>query len=536
MRYLAACALLTLSASLAAGADGLVELRGEVVDAATGEPLPVRVTIEGEHGKWYFPRSASPQGSAVDYRIDRKGSPAMHTTLSAHAFTIDLPPGKYTVTAQRGKEYLPVEERVILGDKPVAIKLALKRWIHMSRLGWFSGDTHSHRPLSQAANLVLAEDLNICFPLSHWVTEGGKGAVEGNRIKDVAPKPEAIRVDGEHLIYPLNTEYEIFTVGGKGRTLGAVLIVGHKSHFERGVPPVSPVARQAHDEGALLDLEKHSWPWSLMIVPVMKVDLFELSNNHVWPGPFQLGSWTLEMKPPYMNVETDAGGYTEWGWLDYGFQTYYALLNCGFRIQPTAGTGSGVHPVPLGFGRVYVEQPDGFSYENWMKGLKAGRSFVTTGPMLFATIDGKPAGTVIEKATVGTEYRVAGSVHAMQEIERVEVIVNGQVAQTFRPTNKQRNDGGYVATFEAAVKPQGSSWIAVRTFEKQPKGRIRFAHSSPFHLDVEGKPLRPRAEEVAYIVGHLERELVKHRDALSAEALKEYETAIEVYRMLVPRE
>ena len=43
---------------------------------------------------------------------------------------------------------------------------------------------------------------------------------------------------------------------------------------------------------------------------------------------------------------------------------------CGL-LRPTAGTASGVHPVPLGFGRVYVHCPAGFSYEAWVRGPPA---------------------------------------------------------------------------------------------------------------------------------------------------------------------
>ncbi len=77
-----------------------------------------------------------------------------------------------------------------------------------------------------------------------------------------------------------------------------------------------------------------------------------------------------------MNIESepDGGAWTESGWIDYGFKSYYALLNCGFRLRPTAGTASGVHPVPLGFGRVYVHRPQGFTYDGWIKGLDAGET------------------------------------------------------------------------------------------------------------------------------------------------------------------
>jgi hypothetical protein len=456
----------------------------------------------------------------------------------------ELPPGKYLLRAERGKEYLPARAKITIGDAAVSVTLKLKRWIHMARRGWFSGDTHSHRLLAETPNRILAEDLNMAFPLSHWVTVGRESAVAANRIKSRPAlangtpsngiQPIPIRVDDDHWIYPRNTEYEIFGIGGKRHELGAVVIIGHKSLFDTGAPPTRPIAARAHAKGALLDLEKHSWAWSLMTVSVMDIDLFELSNNHVWPGPFQLGQWTLKMNPPYMNVETDAQGYTEWGWIDYGFQTYYALLNCGFRLQPTVGTGSGVHPVPLGFGRVYVQQPDGFTYKDWMRQLKAGRCFVTTGPMLMTTINGHPPGHVFANARPIVPYKIAGTVESRREVDRIEIIVNGQIAKTLKPTSIRTTAGAYSTPIKATITPATSCWIATRVFTRHPTGRIRFAHTSPVHIEIAGQPLRPRREEVAYIVRHLQREVARHRGVLTAEELAEFESALATYQELMP--
>ena len=374
--------------------------------------------------------------------------------------------------------------------------LEISRWIDMKSRGWYSGDTHIHHDLANVPNLIMAEDINVAFPLSYWVTTADTDPIRGNRSKLSGPvKPEVIKVAENHLIYPLNTEYEIFSVGGKQHTLGAFVLIGHKTPLDVKAPSVIPIAERVHREGGLIDLEKHSWPWSVAIVPTMKVDLFELANNHIWRTEFGFPQWTLSAGGEYMHLEKDSRGFTEWGWIDFGFQTYYALLNCGYRLQPTAGTAAGVHPVPLGFGRVYVHQPDGFSYEKWLKGLRGGQSFVTTGPMLDAVVTKNMSnhrpGHVFANATVDTLYEVKGSISSVAPIDRVEFIVNGKIDHAIPGKSRQVAGGGYEMLFEDSVKIKASSWVAVRCFEKNTGRQNRFAHTSPWHFEVSGRPLLP---------------------------------------------
>jgi hypothetical protein len=505
-----------------------------VVDSATGAALPCRVYVQSAAGEWFFARSASPDGSAFEYRKQRsETSVEMHTTVSADAFLVDLPPGSYTIRIERGKEYFPAEEKIQVGDDPLEVKIPLVRWIDMAARGWYSGDTHVHRTLEELPNLLLAEDLNVGLPLSYWVTVSDTPPGSGDKNTDTGVQPAPISVDRTHLIWPVNTEYEIFKVGEKRHTLGAVFILGHTRPLKQGVPPVGPVAEDARRQGALLDLDKHSWPWSLMIVPVMKVDLFELANNHVWRTEFAFKTWTLDAAAEYMNLEKTDEGFTEWGWLDFGFQTYYALLNCGFRMRPTAGTASGVHPVPLGFGRVYVHLPDGFSYQKWMDGLAAGRSFVTTGPMLDVRVDDQPPGATIrcetgEKRTC----KITGSAISPSPLKAIEVLVNGHRVHQLHAKNYPQAGGGYYSPIEATAVLDGSSWIAVRVFEDRPDGRIRFAHSSPVFVDVPGKPLRPRRVEVDYLIGRMKEEIGRNQDVLRDDGVNEYRQALRVFEDL----
>src|SRR5262249_38054969 len=140
----------------------------------------------------------------------------------------------------------------------------------------------------------------------------------------------------------------------------------------------------------------------------------------------------------WMHVERGRRGFTEAGWVEYGFQNYYTLLNCGFRLRPTAGTASGVHPGPLGFGRVYVHIRKEFSYEAWVKGLNKGRSFVTTGPMLLAEMDGERPGEVFRPSGKGPHsFHLSGRTASAQPLARIEVVMNGKVAKRIKPANRQ---------------------------------------------------------------------------------------------------
>jgi hypothetical protein len=505
---------------LLAGAPRAVRVTGRVLDSSTRKPLPCRVSIQGADGKLHLASSASPDGRAVPYTKDRSGSLESHATLSAHPFQADLPPGRFTITVQHGKEYLPESRVIEVEDRPLEVEFALKRWIDLGSRGWYSGETHVHRPLADLSNLQQAEDLNVAFPFTWWVLESSVAPTAANAAGGAGPAGKrVVEIDPTHVYSTWNTEYELFRVGKKNHTLGAFFILDHRTPFEVGVPPVKPVALRAHAEGALLELDKHAWPWSMMLAPVMGVDLYELANNHLWEAKFAFGDFGAP-PPDYMAVEKDARGVTESGWIEYGFRNYYALLNCGLRLRPTAGCASGVHPVPLGFGRVYAKVEGAFDFEAWMKALNAGRSFVTTGPMLLIEVQG------------GT---IQGTAESAVPLSRIEVVVDGEVARTIRPENRATASGGFSSPIREAYDRSASHWIAVRCWEDRPDHRPRFAHTAPVFQDVPGKPVRPLKAELDFLLKRVEDELARNTGILPEPALEEYREAAAFYRGLTPR-
>ena len=571
-------------ASLAVSAQAAEPRRvtGTVVE--DGQPVAARLYIEGPPGTFHFARSADPQGTAVVYDVKRSETcREQHVTLSAHPFAVDLAPGEYTFTVERGHEYFATKQSLTvpeIGDVP-PVELKLERWIDMAARGWYSGDTHLHRQLEDVPNIVAAEDLHVALPLTYWV----RGAYEAPEKFPVNgnPEPKLITIEEpragssplQRFIWPINTEYELFTVNGKSHTQGAVLVLNHKTPLRPGAPPVGPLSQAARDEGAIFDLDKHTWNWTPMIVPVMKADLFELANNHIWRTEFLNKSWTADVLPKDWEIETDPQGYTERGWIDWGFKTYYAYLNCGFRMRPTGGTGNGYHPVPAGFGRVYVHCPGEFTYEKWMEGLNAGRSFVTTGPMLHVTFDDMLPGATFSKAEPHN-VRVWGSVVAASQYVQVEVIVNGKVfpvdlsdaySVPFRPGKLPKDfkwPNNLFRPFDLTIPIEHSSWFALRVFEhrtvesltpepeKLPNDaivadktfagglrpiaqtRVRYAHTAPFHIEIDG-PVKPRKREVNYFIQRMEQEIARHTGVLTDDEVAEYRKALEIYQEIAKR-
>lgn len=506
-----------------------------VGDFETREPLACRAYLSDSTGSFYFARSSDPNGSAVTYDVDRSPqSREKHTTVSAHPFAYDVPAGaKLTLTLERGKEYVPVTREFEASGSSAEVVVPLLRWIDMPARGWYSGDTHVHRKLEECPNLIEAEDLHVAFPLTYWVREAYQPADRGPQAKDV--RPELIKVGDNRFLWPVNTEYELFTVNGKPHTQGAVFVLNHKQPLSLAAPPVAPIGHAAREAGGLLDLDKHSWNWTVMIVPLMNADLFELANNHVWRTNFLFRKWTIEMTPTDWGLDIGPEGVDEWGWIDWGFKTYYAFLNCGFRLRPSAGTGSGVHPVPLGFGRVYVHVGPELTYERWVDGLNAGHSFVTTGPVLPVMFNGKLPGTVFRNPTTDEQkLRVSGTADSIHPMETIEIVMNGDVVQTIKPANTQRDAGGFSSPIDVELPITTSAWVAVRCFERDENNRRRYAHTAPVHFEIDG-PVKPKRREVNYFISRMEQEIRRNEGVLAADEVAEYRRALAIYLEIAKR-
>ncbi|MCA8996655.1 MAG: hypothetical protein KDA80_06715 [Planctomycetaceae bacterium] len=514
-------------------------LRLEIRDAETSELIPARVYLTGNDGTPYYFESSSPDGSAVRYEKQNwinKDSVEYHTTVSAHPCVAKVPPGAYVLTVERGKTFRPQKVTLEIGNSAKELVVQLQRWANPAERGWYSGDTHIHRTIDELKNVVLAEDLNVVFPLTSWVTLSDTPPSSGDKSLSGDIPEELVQVDETHVIWPRNTEYEIFQVNRQRHTLGALFVLGHEGTLQQTVPPWRPVVEAArrNDPNVLFDMDKLDWPFA-MVLPVLAPDsTYELTNNHLWRTEFAFRNWNTRA-PAYIQPPFGAGQGGERQWLDYTLGMYGTLLNCGFRLPPSAGTANGVHPVPAGFGRVYVHLPEGFSYKTWVKGLQKGRSFVTTGPMLYATADSHDPGyefNLVAAEAVLKKIPIELEILSEQPLSYGEIVINGRPDHLLRPQNQKTETGAYRSQIRHDIEVTHSGWFAVRFFEERPDGRIRFAHTAPWYVTVDGEPVRPRYEEKEYLIERMENEIERSEGIVSAEGMAEYREALDFYRAL----
>lgn len=513
-----------------------------VTDADSGQPLAARLYLTSESGVPHYFQVAGAGASAVKYEKQNwldKDSVEFHTTVSAHPCFTTVPSGRYTLIVERGKTYRPVTRAFEVADQDLELKIPLQRWNDPTAAGWYSGDTHLHRAVAELRNVLLAEDLNVALPLTSWVTFAGKPPASGDKNIQDAQLSSLIEVDKHHIIWPRNTEYEIFSVGDKQHTLGALFVLGHRDNLQQTVPPWKPVIDELRrsDAQVLFDMDKLDWPFAMVLPTLFESNkgtscLYELSNNHVWRTKFAFKDWNTTA-PPFIHPPfgSQVGGHR--AWLDYTHGMYYTLLNCGLRLAPSAGTANGVHPVPAGFGRVYVHLPEGFSFDAWMKGLQQGRSFVTTGPMLFATASTFDPGQVFPREiTDESPISIEMDVISEQPILYGEVIVNGVPEQLLRAQNTRTEKGAYRSQLIHAFVPKRSGWFAVRFWESQPDGQVRFAHSAPWYVEVGNQPVYVEPEQKQYLIDRVRQEITRSNGIVSPEAMQEYQKALQFYEAL----
>jgi hypothetical protein len=167
---------------------------------------------------------------------------------------------------------------------------------------------------------------------------------------------------------------------------------------------------------------------------------------------------------------------------------YYHVLDCGFRIPPVAGSGSGRNDNPVGTNRVYAFCGDEFSPERWWADVTAGRVFVTNGPLLRPMVEGQPPGYVFHLDAAGSlTLEIGLNLATRVPVEYLQIIKDGRVDADVRLADwKQKKGRLPPVTFD------DSGWFLIRAVTNN-QAMHQFASSGPYFVEKAGRPRVSRA-------------------------------------------
>jgi hypothetical protein len=172
---------------------------------------------------------------------------------------------------------------------------------------------------------------------------------------------------------------------------------------------------------------------------------------------------------------------------EYRLIEYYRYLNGGYRLPLVGGTDKMSAQVPVGLYRTYVKlfDEDLFTYGNWCKALRAGRTILSGGPLLDLTVNNALIGDTLRLPSDGGKITVTATARGIFPVGILQIIQEGVVIAESDGTDDPEH-------LEAQLHTEivTDTWFAARCVpdtdvnlrHRDEWERSVFAHTSPIYV------------------------------------------------------
>ncbi|HET7295671.1 MAG TPA: CehA/McbA family metallohydrolase, partial [Gemmatimonadales bacterium] len=461
-----------------------------VVDRSGG-PVAARVSVTAPDGRAYAPDDGWRHADEAFDRSDGGFEYGYFHTAGTSELTV--PAGPVRVEVWHGPEYRVARaDLVIQAGRTLARRLVLDRIANLPSEGWWSGDLHVHMNYGGAyrntpAHLAFqarAEDVHV---VENLVVN------KEQRIPDIASfrtDPDPVSAPGFLLMHgqEYHTSYWGHT-GLLGLTDHYVLpeYVGYPNTAAASLYPTNAdVADLAHAQGALFGY-------------VHPFDSAPDPGDTTAPLTYELPADVALGKVDYLEVM---------GYSDHRITSsvWYRLLNCGFRLPAGAGTDAFPNFAslrgPPGLVRVFARVGATLDHRRWLAAIKAGRTFVTNGPLLEFTLGGRDIGDEIRLPGAG-RLTARARLRSSVPVDHLELVGNGRVVATV-PLSGDRT----AAHDTISIPVTRSGWYVLRAWSDHAERPVLdlypFASTSPIYVRVGSEPVRS-PEDAAFFVAWIDR-------------------------------
>ena len=451
------------STTRAAVATGRIHL--ETIDAGTSRVVPARVGLYDVTGRIPLPATdAVPvHRFADDARLQWLNRRTFWASESRQAFYVNgrydaaLPVGLYDLIATRGPEYRLARRRVeVRAGETTTIQVPLRRYVDLPSAGWYSGDSHVHLMRDEPADMAVwgqlaAEDVHVGNLLE-------MGNIAGTYFKQPAwDRAGQFDRDG----YAIVPGQEDPRTGMRGHTIHWNL----KSHvhFEKeAFFQYDRVFERTRSQGALTGYAHLG-------------ELFNGRRGLALDVPFGLVDFIEVLQGGRLNTDV-----------------WYSFLNLGFKVLPVGGADYPYFgPTLPGVERTYVKLDAPFSAAAWFDGFRRGHVYVTNGPFVRLSVNGREMGEEVRVAR-GTRLDIAADAQLnpdVDDLDRLELIVLGDVDA------RESANGNDRIHLQKTIVADHSMWIAARAYggHQQPQFTT-VAHTAPIYVVVDSEPTWKRSE------------------------------------------
>ncbi len=415
-----------------------------VIDAATGEPTPSRLEVMDSDNQPHIANNAIPV--TLECLLSPLpewlapllvSSSILNPYAGAQQFYADgtaelsLPPGAYRLRVAKGPEYRRVEQTLeVVPGEPQRFIIELERWVDPASEGWYGVDDHLH---------ITRKYESDNHRIARWMRAEGlhvANLLEMGTQTQISVTPQYSFGDGGAyrdgpLLLLSGEEHPRTHFLGHTITLGTEERVDRRDEYIVYETTFAEGARLGGVSGFAHYGMRHAHDGLAIAAPTGLVRFVEV----------------LQFEYPHYDV-------------------WYQLLNLGFRIAPSAGTDFPCGPPSLpGRERFYAQIEGEVNRRSFVEAVRAGRTFVSNGPIIGLLVDGVGPGGDVALAAPGI-VTARGRLRfdpAQDRIDAVELVVNGEVIQRI---SQATGPGEF--EFQRELNIERSAWVALRASGSKP--------------------------------------------------------------------
>ncbi len=425
-------------------------LRGRIFDSDTNTLLPARVVIKRTDGEFLTVIYRKCPGFWCDGK-----------------FEIPVPSGNISIEVIHGFEYVPaILEHFVKPGQILQIDFFLKRNVNLREMGWYCGENHFHivhgekkcpADFELASLISRAEGLDyinvtyfwdstekmyssdylseVCKQFSeidfcmHWNIEYKKPGGHICSLNEATYNPELIEADMPN-----------FELAHRIHQNGGIVIYAHPNRWWK---------EYGNGSGFVSNIA-YELPFDTLSGPVY--DVIEVMSD-IADNPLDQGLW-------------------------------YLLLNLGYRIPAIASSDVALdRPDTLipGTFRTYSYIEGGFSISKLTEAIRRGRNFVTSGPLIFFSIDSHIPGDVLcpDSKRFSAKIKAFARAGNSEYLSSIQLIRNGEIVENIFLKDKCKQN----FEIEFDISEQEESWYIAKCYGTDSK---QVAFTNPIYFRYPG--------------------------------------------------